>query len=322
MNVNIINPTREAIEFVRQWNDPSITHIAAHTSGTTGTPKEIYLSKSDMVASARATCSYFSIGASSVMVCPLSASYIAGKMMIVRAIISGATLYFEPPSSEPLIGVRYPPIDLLPIVPAQIPAIAGNRDITIKNIIVGGAPISPEMERLLAELPARSFATYGMTETCSHIALRPIGNTDSLYYAMPGISFTSDCRGCLVVNASGYSFGSLTTNDIVALHSPISFSWLGRTDNVIITGGIKVHPEQLEKKIAEIVDRPFYITSAPDARWGSIIVICMEGMPDYGMEIHLAQLFHKILPTHERPRRFKWVRAFNYTPSGKLLRND
>lgn len=301
---------------MQEWDDPTGLYVKARTSGSTGAPKEILLRKADMIASARATCRFFGIDGDSFMVCPLSASYIAGKMMIVRAIVSGATLSLEPPSSNPLSDCDYPPIDLLPIVPTQVDAIV-NQNHTIRNIIVGGAPLSLHQEHLLAGFPARVYATYGMTETCSHVALREIGS--DAYSALPGISFGLDERGCLVIDLPEFSQKRIVTNDIVDLVDSTTFRWLGRADNVIITGGLKVHPEMIESKIARMIQSPFYITSQPDDKWGSTVVLVMEGgkMQDDGP---LSDSFRELLPPHERPRKILHVGQIPRTMSGKLLR--
>lgn len=318
--MRLINPTPEATSFLREWEDDRRNYIVAHTSGTTGTPKEIHLLKADMLASAKATNRFFGLNQDSVLVCPLSASYIAGKMMVVRALVSGAILYFESPSSSPLEGGNYPVIDLLPIVPAQIDSLKNISPGQIRNVIVGGAPLSAEQETVLREMPFRAYATYGMTETCSHVALRHIDGVTPYYDAMPGISFSTDERGCLVVTAPEFSIGRLTTNDIVELYSSSSFRWLGRADNVIITGGLKVHPEMLEKQLSGLVDYPFYITSIPSAKWGREVAIVIEGSRDTDFEEMLVDRCCKILMPHERPRHFIWVPRFNYTSSGKLIR--
>ena len=314
-----INPTPEALSFLSEWQDSSADFIRSYTSGSTGVPKEIHLLKSDMLASASATCSFFNITSQSTLVCPLSASYIAGKMMIVRAITSGATLYFEEPTSRPLHN-NYPPIDLLPIVPAQIPSILKYQQQPIRNIIVGGAPVLPEMEICLKSIEADVYATYGMTETCSHIALRNISAGEESYHALPGITFSQDSRGCLVIIAAEFSFRELITNDIVELTSDKTFRWIGRYDNVIITGGLKVHPEQLEHKLANIIPVPFFITSLPDLKWGNKVAICLEGTYDKATEELLIDKLKKRLPKHEQPREYIWSDKFQRTENGKIKR--
>lgn len=314
----IIHDDRATGEFLDCWNNDQ-EYIVAHTSGSTGTPKSIRLLKSDMEASARSTCRFFDINAGSILVCPLSADYIAGKMMIVRALVSGATLYMEHPSSHPLIR-QYGHIDLLPIVPAQLDGlldVAASHD--IGNVIIGGAPLSMEAERSLYGAGFKAYATYGMTETCSHVALRAISSeSDGIYSALPGYHFKTDARSCLEIHSSLQSFGCLVTNDVVELIDYKQFKWLGRHDNVIITGGFKVHPETLERRISPFIIPDYYIASRQDKKWGRHIVLYIEG--DRFDTTDLVTRLRENLKSHELPREIIFISKFDRTLSGKIVR--
>ncbi len=306
----------EINDFIREW-ESDCDYIVAHTSGSTGTPKEIRLPKSDMRVSAKATNSRFGITRRSVIAAPLSVDYIAGKMMCVRAIEAGCELLEMPVSNKVIIDRR---IDLLAIVPSQLDSLLAQPDAPqlVKNIIVGGAPMNDQQLAAIVNKGLNAFATYGMTETCSHVALKKICGHETYFEAMPGISFSQDRRGCLVIQAPAYSFGNLTTNDIVEIASPTEFRWIGRFDNVINSGGIKISPERLEKEIARYVDRPFYITSAKDDRWGEVPAIVFEGTASEVQDI-LDLLASKI--DHKTcPKKARAVRALPRTANGKIFR--
>ena len=306
----------EINDFIREW-ESDCDYIVAHTSGSTGTPKEIRLPKSDMRVSAKATNSRFGITRRSVIAAPLSVDYIAGKMMCVRAIEAGCELVEMPVSNKVIIDRR---IDLLAIVPSQLDSLLAQPDAPqlVKNIIVGGAPMNDQQLAAIVNKGLNAFATYGMTETCSHVALKKICGHETYFEAMPGISFSQDRRGCLVIQAPAYSFGNLTTNDIVEIASPTEFRWIGRFDNVINSGGIKISPERLEKEIARYVDRPFYITSAKDDRWGEVPAIVFEGTASEVQDI-LDLLASKI--DHKTcPKKARAVRALPRTANGKIFR--
>ncbi len=305
--------------FLERWNDRK-QYIEAHTSGSTGKPKTIRLLKSDMIASAESTCRFFGLNSGSTLVCPLSADYIAGKMMIVRALVSGSTLYMEHPSSRPLPDKDYGHIDLLPVVPAQLDGLlAVEHDYEIRNVIIGGAPLSHEAELRLYEAGFKSYSTYGMTETCSHVALRHIStDSDNEYIALPGYRFSADDRSCLIIHSSLQSFTELRTNDVVELIDEKRFRWLGRHDNVIITGGLKVHPEILERKISSLIGQVFYISSGPDEKWGQHIILHIEG--DACDTEDLMSLLRKKLKSHELPREIIFSKKFDRTSSGKIIR--
>lgn len=312
-------------QFMAEWCDRR-PYIIAHTSGSTGTPKEIHLLKSDMVMSARATNARFNISSHSHLHLTLSPAYIAGKMMIVRALEAGCDLTYESPANHGLLSIDYGDIDLLAVVPSQCSQLLSN-PVAIKrlrNVIIGGAPISHATEQALLSAPWNSFATYGMTETCSHVALRRMG-TDA-YTAMPGIRFSTDHRDCLRINAPRFSFRQLQTNDIVDLLSPQSFIWKGRYDNVINSGGIKIFPEQLEAKLQPYVGMPFFVGSAPHPVWGTAVELVVE-LPDSKLadtselEQQLQDICRTRLTAVECPKSIKFTAALPRTENGKIRRN-
>lgn len=306
---------------MKEWlsEDP---FIVAHTSGSTGKPKQILLSKSDMTGSARATNRFFNIDKNSCLFSPLSANYIAGKMMLVRACEAGCSLLTETPSNHPLQelteGLRS--IDLMCVVPSQAESLIGNINATstIRNLIVGGAPISEHLEQKLSEMPWNTYATYGMTETCSHVALRKIGS--SIYNALPGVTFTTDHRDCLIVTAPSYSFGTLTTNDVVKIESPTSFQWVGRYDNVINSGGIKFHPEELEHLLAKELHCPFYIHKVSHPKWGDSVGITIEDPEKTINKNTVIDICNRILPKYAVPAVVNTVCRLPRTTTGKILR--
>lgn len=303
-------------EFMREWQS-DCSYIIAHTSGSTGAPKEIRLLKDDMRVSAQATILRFGITENSVLACPLSVDYIAGKMMHVRAAEAGCPIISLPVSNRLEIDCD---IDLLAIVPSQVESLLTieNASEKIKNVIIGGAPLSDDLAARLCHSGINAYATYGMTETCSHVALAKITGSENIFEAMPGISFHTDDRGCLVINAPQFSFKQLLTNDIVQLINPTEFIWLGRYDNVINSGGIKIFPETLEKEIAKYIDYPFYITSEKDSKWGEIPVIVFEGEPT--QEKDIISLLRSHLDHRRCPSRSYAVEKLPRTPNGKILR--
>jgi O-succinylbenzoic acid--CoA ligase len=374
------NQNREAVEaFVAGWLDEQEA-VMAHTSGSTGAPKVIRLPKQDMRVSARTTNLRFGINAESRLLCPLSANYIAGKMMIVRAMEADCEVAFCKPSNsfwtnnEVINYVNQGPVDLLPIVPSQCNAllevaaqqtseameiaakgtgameVAGRQGIAlgnIRNVIIGGATVAPEMERRLLEaMPAGMdiFATYGMTETCSHVALRPLGC--DFFTAMPGISFGQDSRDCLTIFAPAYSFGQLQTNDIVSRYEEqqattddtnttvdnqhesagngqpasrfLRFRWLGRFDNVINTGGIKVFPEELERRLAGRLPQRFYIKGEPDEKWGEAVVLVTE--PTALSDSEIREACAAVLQAYQVPKRIRRIEEIPLTSNGKIRR--
>lgn len=318
---SILSP--EALEFIAEWRNSS-PFVVAHTSGSTGTPKVIHLLKSDMIASARATNSFFGINRDSTLYLPLSTSYIAGKMQVVRAIEAGCRLLVEYPSNDPLSYDFTGEINLLPIVPSQIPGLLKSKSLhKVRHLIIGGAPITPESESLVLEAGVESYATYGMTETCSHVALRKLG-TD-LFRALPGFRFSLDERGCLVVGSETMSFRHLTTNDIVELIDKESFRWIGRYDNVINSGGVKIFPEEVERDIAPLFpkDSLFYVTSRPSEKWGEEAVVVTNSPRFNGNLAAVEKLLSEmrsLLPPIKVPKDIIFDKEISLTTSKKIKR--
>jgi O-succinylbenzoic acid--CoA ligase len=303
-------------DFYNEWLS-SCNYIVAHTSGSTGAPKEIHLLKSDMVASARATNDYFGIKQGDNLVCPLSLDYIAAKMMAVRAIVADANLVLQKPSNHLCISCN---TALLAIVPSQVESLLEQPELCrdIKNIIIGGAPLANESRQRLISAGYNAYETYGMTETCSHVALKHI--KDDYFKAIGSVTFSLDSRGCLVVSVPHMSMQSVVTNDVVQLIDDTTFKWLGRYDNVINTGGIKVHPEILESRISELIgsEIPFYIVGAPHPKWGQQVVMVVESsqkVADNIADILRGKLDHRIMP-----KKIFAVQKLERTPNGKLKR--
>lgn len=303
-------------EFEAQWRDDA-DHIVAHTSGSTGTPKAIRLLKSDMAVSARRTNRFFDIGTDSVLACPLSPDYIAGKMMAVRAIVSGARLLPIAPANDFALDTR---ADLVAIVPSQTDAlIAASLAGNVKAAIIGGAPLDHARRRRLIDAGVNAYETYGMTETASHVALRHI--THDTFRALPGITFTTDHRTCLVIHAPDMSFGTLTTNDIVELDAAgDTFRWIGRADNVINSSGIKIHIEQLEAELAPLLSgRQYYISRAADAKWGEVPVLNIVAPADTPIQ-PIRDLLAAAIDHRRMPREIRLIDAIPLTANGKIRR--
>lgn len=309
--------TERCGQFLNEWRDTQ-PYITAQTSGSTGAPKEIRLLKSDMRASARVTNEFFGITKDSTLLLPLSADYIAGKMQVVRVLEAGCSLIAEDPSSAPFSHFEgY--ATMMPVVPSQLEGwLASGRTRMVDNLLIGGSPLSPDTERRLIDARVKAFVSYGMTETCSHVALRRVG--DDFYTGLPGFSFSTDERGCLVIDTATLSFGRLVTNDVVELRDATSFKWLGRADNVINSGGIKIHPEEIEKVIAEIVPSAaeFYISSRQSAKWGREAVIVTTAdehtFPDAVLDFLAQRMGRRLIKDVIR------VARIEKTTSGKLKR--
>ncbi len=305
-------------EFLDEWKNEA-PYITVKTSGSTGQPKTIKLNKEFVRASARRTNSYFSISERSRLHSCVAADYIGGKMMAVRSELVDCRFTWETPSNRPLSSLgKEEEIDLLAVVPSQMLHIVNNIDTLpeLKAIIIGGAPLHPKLKRRIIESGLNAFETYGMTETASHIALRRVAADEEWFKPLQGIGVSLDERGCLAIYFE--SGESIVTNDIAQLSPDGGFRIMGRYDNVIITGGKKVNPEDLELRIAPFIEGNFIITSSPDEKWGERIVLRIEGRPEDASSI-IRKLRQIVMP-YELPKDVEWVERLPRTPNGKLLR--
>lgn len=299
-------------DFLLDWFD-SKDYIEMQTSGTTGTPKVISVSKQAMVESALATGDFFELQPGNKALQCLPVKYVAGKMMLVRAMILGLDLEFVAPSSHPLRNNEID-FDFVAMVPLQ-----AQNSLTelkkVKKMIVGGAAINKNLEKQLLKLPTQVFETYGMTETITHIAARKLG--EKAFTVLPGVTISYDNRNCLVIHAPRISDDVIVTNDIVELLNENQFVFLGRMDNVINSGGIKLIPEQIEEKLAHKIQQRFFITSKPDAELGEKVILVIEGeQHDLGQDIY------EDLDKYEKPKELVFIPKFKETGSGKVMRKE
>ncbi|RKE95185.1 AMP-binding protein [Ichthyenterobacterium magnum] len=303
-------------DFFLDWLDDK-PYIETKTSGSTGVQKVIRLSKQAMVNSAIATGDYFNLKPGDSALHCLPCNYIAGKMMMVRALILGLEVDVIKPSSAPIFSTkkRY---DFSAMVPLQLKNSLKNLQ-HINTVIVGGASVSHKLIEDLKSLKTTVYETYGMTETVSHIAVRQLNSLKpsqtNYFKTLPDIEISQDARNCLVVNAPKLSDEVVVTNDIVELKSETQFKWLGRFDNVINSGGIKLFPEQIEVKLQNRIRRRFFITSEKDEVLGEKVVLVLEDESNV-----LDKSYFKDLDKFEIPKKVYSVSKFSETSTGKVQR--
>ncbi|MCL9770319.1 AMP-binding protein [Flavobacterium sp. HXWNR69] len=297
--------------FLLDWLDEKET-INLTTSGTTGPAKLITIKKQSMVQSAIATGNFFDLRPKDKALLCLPARYIAGKMMIVRAMILGLDLDIMVPSShldDLLPNKQY---DFVAIVPLQAEN-SMNKLHQFKKIIIGGAKVSDDLALRLKEIKSEIYETYGMTETITHIAAKKIG--EEFFNVLEHVSISVDDRNCLVIEAPGITDEKVITNDIVALQNDKKFKWLGRYDNVINSGGIKLFPEQIETKLASKISNRFFITGLPDEVLGTKVVLVIEGE-----EQLIEKSIFKVLDKFEKPKEVIFIAKFTETGTNKINR--
>lgn len=301
---------KELGEFLLDWLDDKET-IQLTTSGTTGLPKIITIKKQAMVHSAIATGNFFDLHPKDKALLCLSARYIAGKMMIVRALIIGLELDIIAPSSHLDDLLPSKSYDFVAIVPLQAENSLDKLN-QFKKIIIGGAKVSDELVDKLREVNAETYETYGMTETISHIAAKKIG--EEYFSTLEHVTIDVDDRNCLLIEATSIFDEKIITNDIVEIYNEKQFKWIGRYDNVINSGGIKLFPEQIETKLASKITNRFFIAGQPDAVLGTKVVLVIEG------EENIDNSIFNSLEKFEKPKNILFVSEFIETETKKVNR--
>ena len=317
---------RNLFSFIRDWisNDP---YVEVKTSGSTGSPKRIRIEKSKMIRSALMTGRFFDLKKNDHVLLCLPVEYIAGKMMVVRSFVLGLNLIPVEPKGNPLEGL-YGDFVFAAMTPLQVSNILNEPDgfeklNRIERLIIGGADIHPELLQKIKVLKNETWQTYGMTETITHVAVRklnPPGETE-FYQALPGVKFEKDKRDCLLIHAPHLSETKITTNDIVELINEVEFKFIGRYDNIINSGGIKLSPEEIEIKMSPFIPRRFIVAGLPDEMLSHKLVLIIESQESETFDLKkLAEQSH--LAKFEIPKQVIFFSPFPLTESGKIMRKE
>ena len=315
----------DVIDFLAQWYGPQ-TFITVHTSGSTGPPKPILLEKKFVAQSAMRTLDFFGLQPGHRILLCLPLRYIAGKLMVIRALVGGLDLCTAEPTDDFgfLARCQSDPFRFAAMVPNQVIKLMNDskRFDGLNSLLIGGSALPSRLEAELGNVSTACFASYGMTETATHIALRRINgqNASAGFHCLKGIRVELSERGCLTIDMPGLDAPSLVTNDLAELDGNKTFKILGRADNVIISGGIKYFPEIIEKKLEDLITYPFFIGALPDKILGHRIVLVIEARPNEYIEKTLRAFFTQRLDRYERPKDIVFKDTFKRTESGKIIR--
>ena len=311
--------------FLEEWNNPSET-LLVHTSGSTGTPKPMLVEKRRMLASARRTNDFLGLQPGDTALLCMSLDFIAGKMMVVRALERQLRLVTVAPSGHPLAALNdQTSLDFAAMVPLQVynslqVSTERERLMQIRHLIIGGGAIDDALADQLKNFPNAVWSTYGMTETLSHIALRRLSGPEaSLWYTpFPSVSISLSEEDTLIIDAPEVCPNPLVTNDIAELSPDFSkFRIIGRKDNIICSGGLKIQAEELERQLRPHMRVPYLITKRPDEKFGEIVVLLTEGSVD-----EARQVCDRILPKFHQPRAYLHVSSIPLTATGKPARHE
>lgn len=321
-------------EFIAEWQNDS-DKVLVHTSGSTGAPKPLWVEKRRMEASARITCDFLGLTAGDTALLCMPLDYIAGKMMVVRALTRGLKLISVTPTGHPLADDVFAgaqnnnnntPLDIsfAAMVPLQVYnslQVPEERErlMQIRHLIIGGGAIDEALEAELRNFPNAVWSTYGMTETLSHIALRRLSGKDASEWYKPfdSVKIALSEDGCLIIDAPLVCKDRLFSNDIAEIAPDGCFRIIGRKDNVVCSGGIKIQIEEVERMLKPYLEAPFVITRRKDEKFGEVVALLTEGDID-----EVKEVCKRVLPKHWQPRYYRTVESVPLTETGKPARKE
>lgn len=312
----------ELRKFESLWrsDDP---FLYAATSGSTGTAKNIRLPKEGMINSAVMTCSFLKLPKASTALLCMPLKFIGAKMVVVRAMVASLKLAVVNPSSHPLEHLNFSPF-FAAMTPAQVMNCFDNEHDYgilkgIRKLIIGGGPVTGALNEKISSLENDVYSTYGMTETLSHIALKQLCPVcQDNYHLFEGVDLSLSDRNTLIINAPGLGVYNLVTNDIAVIHEDRSFSILGRSDNTINSGGIKIQIEVAESILAKTFKFDFAITAVPDNILGQKVVMLCTNRNTQKIKTECKEL----LPKYWSPKNVIYAEAIPKTATGKIARSE
>jgi o-succinylbenzoate---CoA ligase len=335
----------KVLTFKKLWDDGQEV-FTIQTSGSTGIPKEITLHRKQLIASAKMTAKAFDLQEEDTAFCCLNIDYIAGMMMLVRAFEIGMNLIVVEPSSNPFKGIEKHLYllstnrgrNFFAFLPLQIQTIFEETPVlgeilnSAKAIIIGGAAINDSVLEKMQKIYRPIYATYGMTETITHIAIKRLNGSakDDFFNTLDGVDIKLNKNSCLMIKSKAVGNEWITTNDVAEIVNGSSFILHGRIDNVINSGGVKIQLEKIEKVGEEIlrklqIEKQFYIYSLPDEKLGERLILVLENTVDSlsqaiidGIKIDILKAFKEILPKFEVPKEVFFVEKMIETPTGKI----
>jgi O-succinylbenzoic acid--CoA ligase len=302
------------------------------TSGSTGTPKEIHVSRKQLKASVCATKRALSLPSGTKAFVCLNIDYVAGFMMLIRAMELDWEVGLVPAASNPLLTVpEEHTFDFTAMVPMQLSTLLANQKTAASSkklgkILLGGVGLTYEQREQFSNLPQEVYLGYGMTETVSHVAIQRLSpetsNKQGIYFVTGDVEFGTDARGCLYFEGEVTDNQRVQTNDLATLiPGERAFQLSGRIDNVVNSGGLKIQLEELENSLytlfrQEGITNDFFLWKTADSLLGEALVLVVEGSS--ALEDKLVKTINRHVDRLKKPRRLYFAEQFLKTGSQKV----
>lgn len=311
---------------IKDWKEKK-SEFEFKTSGSTGQPKNIILLREQILASAKRSIKIFELNNSITALIALNLDYIAGFMMLIRALEAKMNIHYFEPTSDPFESLLSNQSYFLALVPIQVKKLLDKKyhPDNIHCMIIGGTSIDKDLEDKLVQLNYKIYETYGMTETVSHIAIKSIKSDKKTkgFKVLEGINIRVSNDKCLEIKGDITRSEWIKTNDIVQILNDNEFIFLGRKDDIINSGGIKILPQEIEENIKKNSKYIFEninlcVSSIQDSKFGEKLVLVIESEEEFPID-NLETLYRGI-DKLKRPKELLFVPKIPRTESGKINR--
>ncbi len=314
--------SQQVVLFCKKWLNNE-TDFLFHTSGSTGIPKPINLSRQQMQASAQATIRFLNLTSHEHILVCINTKMIGGAMMLVRAMELDCSATVITPNAKVLQELSPAhSFTFASFVPMQLAQAELEKIDNFKNILVGGSAVSFHLNKQFQQSKARVWHTYGMTETVSHIALRGVHKK---YFTIIGdTEIKQDERNCLMIRGAVTDNKWITTNDVAQLHSNNEIEILGRADDIINSGGIKFFAKAIEALLEKSAPHiSFFVSSVEDEKLGQkIIAVFEKELPEPKILDAWKKEITQNISAYAVPKQILVTPAFARTASGKINKTD
>jgi O-succinylbenzoic acid--CoA ligase len=320
----------EVLDLLRRWNDadPEPAPLVIATSGSTGEPKHVVLSRAAMRASATATAAR--LGGHAQWLLNLPATYVAGVQVLFRSVLAGTEPVVLAGSFPSAVAAMTGERRHLSLVPTQLTRMLDVPDEvaalrTFTTVLVGGAHVPAELRRRAAAEGVSLVATYGMSETCGGCVYdgHPLDGVGVMIGSdgrirLSGPVLFDGYEGRPDLTAQVVRDGWFVTQDLGRLDADGRLEVLGRVDDVIVSGGVKVPGPAVAARLREHpAVEAVEVVGAPDPEWGQRVAACVVG------ELSLDEARDWVASAHPRawaPRQLVRVDEIPLLPNGKIDR--
>lgn len=314
------------------------------TSGSTGTPRGVELSRRAFAAAAAASAERLGWRSDDRWLCVLPLAHVGGLSILVRCLLAARPVVLLPAFDPKAVveAVERDGVTLASFVPTMTARLLEERPDWrpppgLRAVLLGGAAAGPELWSAARERGLPLLETYGMTETCSQVATAVPGSDPRAMRPLPGFDVRVrneriEVRGpalftrYLPEGAHPDPFtpdGWFRTGDTGRLRDDGTLAPLGRADEAIVTGGENVAPAEIEH-VLELHPsvRRAAVVGLPDRLWGEVVAAALVEEPGTARpsDPELRAWLAPRLAGFRHPRRIAWVARLPATPSGKVDR--